>query len=555
MVNSRSSLLILSAILSLSTFPSAALQLDGKEIDIRPHKTAHDNDTITNRQQPDRRNPNAIIDRRLSKSGKSSKSSKSSDGYGKSGKSSGGGSWHSPPHEHAGHHYLHHNPMSKVQKEESGGKVHNEDPPSGGSKGGKDYDDHIMNEEEMIEGDDGYSWHDEVNMDAVPDEIYDDDDDDWYPGYGGKGGKTGGKSAKASGGKSGKMIKDDDYWHGGPPYDEGDDDGDDWHGEPPSYDDDDHLSYNQEYDHYKHEYYHHYDGKAGKGSKSHSKTGKGSKSSKLMKGGKSHGHHDDAWYGDDGYGNDDDDAWFGSDQTHEPTLTPTPCGKAGKECDSPEEPMLPTPAPTPCGKTGKECETPEEPMLPTPAPTLCGKAGKGCGESTSAPTGVGVIPTNPTQPPIESTLPPLPTTTPPAATSPPVVATDPTMSPSSMIGGIITTLPTVPAPTPDTPPPVVSTLIPITVAPTVPTATDYPTWSPTDVPTSTIEGLTSEGTWFSGGKKAYKIDEADYKRERTSDIGFAFVERTDDVGNGVSSARISLVGRTALFGLFFLVLV
>ena len=62
----------------------------------------------------------------------------------------------------------------------------------------------------------------------------------------------------------------------------------------------------------------------------------------------------------------DDDEWWsggseGDDWWASPSDAPTPCGKAGKDCE-PES--IPSMEPTPCGKAGKDCES----NAPVPVP-------------------------------------------------------------------------------------------------------------------------------------------------------------------------------------------
>ena len=508
MANSRGPFMILVAILALTT------QIDA----------ARESNNIGHYAAKKLSNANARnLNRQLSKSGKSGVSHVSSGG--KSGKieASGKADKEHPVAEEVG---------SKVGKEPANGVA---------SKVGKEDDDDDDDDDHMTgsdAGDDGYTWSDDVNTTETPDmeddaewsadnstDIVDDDDYSVHSGKSGKGHKASGKSGKFI--KSSEDDDDDEYYvmsidssadhddhiHSGKsgkgnvaPVADDDDDDDDAgaiSGDH-SHDDDDHHSHDDDNNHHHGHHHHQHSGKSGKGSKSGSKSGKGSK---QMKSGKSGGHHHD----------DDYHSGSGDNHSHMPTVMPTPCGKAGKDCDI----IVPTMAPTPCGKAGKECEDTDDslPIIPTEPPII----------STIPPgvTGTTELPDMPTLPPVMATSPPVDDTVPPPIVTPPV------------------TPPSVPATSPpviETTPPVTSTLVPITVAPTAPTDSETPTWSPTMMPTTTIDGLTTKGTWFESGGKSFFADELEYAREKKdpNDIGFAFAERADGVGENSSSRQSSI---------------
>ena len=339
-------------------------------------------------------------------------------------------------------------------------------------------------------------------------------------------------------GNSGKLMKhewsddgfgDDGYEYGNDDDDNewsgdnhGDDDDDDGHP-----DDDDHQFGWLDDGHNVHD-------KSGKGHKSMKggKSGKGHKSSKTApksKGGKSRHHQTHPPH-----------SWWGGSKS--PTVL---------------EPLSPTVAPTPCGKAGKDCPTETNPPAsfpePTAAPTPCGKAGKLC---ETKPPAIPSVP--PTMSPVSSLLPPTmpPYLSPPATPAPSAQAQLPVPQPVVTVPPILPS-PTIP-PVTSLPPPIMPpvTMPPITVSPvSSPGKTDptysplsaWPTYNPT-VPT--IESLTTSGSWFQSGK-AYTI-ETSYTRRKNdpNDIGFSFIQ--EDVAN--SSIRLS-VQQLQFFGVMSLILV
>lgn len=342
-----------------------------------------------------------------------------------------------------------------------------------------------------------------------------------------------GKADKAeTGGKSSKGIHmdatwavagDDDHSAGDDGYEWTGDDDDHMHNVTDSIDivDDDHVhnvtdSMDMEDDDHINDDGH-YHGKSGKGSKS-SKVSKGSKSShgkadKAHKSGKGHHHyhHDDDMHHHWGSWSVD-----GSDM---PTPVPTPCGKAGKDC--PEKPdWAESPAPTPCGKAGKECPEPAPKPTPQTLPPICLTIPCSINGVLVSPTDVisGSEPAA-TQPPVPSPIGAL-TTNPPVdgsmeaiVTAPPEGSTDSTVS--DVIG--------VPPPTPPT------VLVPITVAPSTPTESGYPTWAPSFMPTTDIHFLTESANWFQTGK-AYEVNSYTRSRVGDQDTGFAFAKQADTSG-------------------------
>ena len=242
--------------------------------------------------------------------------------------------------------------------------------------------------------------------------------------------------------------------------------------------------------------------KSSKSKSGKSKSAKG-KGAKGAKGGSTTDDGEWSWYTTTAATAMGDDGWSWNAGEHTPTVQPTPCGKAGKECDE-EEVEIPTSEPTPCGKAGKECDH--------------GEDGDGM-----QPPDMGdddqpiVLPSVDPGMPDDSMTPP----TEPVA----IVTTDPPP------------LPETPAPVPD--------LIPIVK--TYPPTPAYPTYAPTSIPTSTLQGIERGGTWFQSGR-AYDIEES-YYRTRTSELEqMAAVydrEDADDAASGAPRTAAALVGLVA----------
>ncbi|KAL3803512.1 hypothetical protein HJC23_014060 [Cyclotella cryptica] len=294
-----------------------------------------------------------------------------------------------------------------------------------------------------------------------------------------------------------------------------------------SNDDDDHQSWSGDDHHHT---------KSGKGHKS-AKVGKAGKSMKAGKG----SHITENWRG---WG-----SWPVPISTV-PSPVPTPCGEGGKDCSEKPGwlPESPTMAPTPCGKAGKECPTPIPPPGPKPSP-LPQTLPPICNTIPCSINGVPVTPTTSSGDTSGST-----------ATEPPVPApigmigltTNPPVEPT--VEGIISQPPNGASGNPTVsdvigaPPPVPPTpLVPITVAPTAPTESKSPTFYPTMAPTTTIQTLTTSGTWFQTGK-AYEVDS--YTRARMgdqNDIGFSFAKQEVTAGSRrLSPLIVSSVGMMAM---------
>ena len=391
---------------------------------------------------------------------------------------------------------------------------------------------------------------------------------------------NGGKADKVSGyGKSGKgeysksakgaYIMDDDHSHDDGYHWSGDDD--DHH----THDDDDHthISEDGQYDddilniivgddghddghwwggtnddnmtHMDDDDMHYYgkSAKDHKSSKSHGSKGHKSakaKSDKAHKSGKGH-HHGHQWHAHhpDEHGHqwyahhpdashDHDDGWW-SDHTHMPSPAPTPCGKAGKDC--PEE--IETPAPTiNCGKAGKDCP-PKPAPKPQTLPPVC----------LTIPCSINGVPVSPTDFMTEqhSTEPPVPS---PIGSISMLTTDPPVNSVTTSATEYVTTertggdeLPT--------------ELVPVTVAPSTPTETKYPTFVPSYSPTTSIQYLTSESSsWFQTGK-AYEVDA--YTRARmgdTQEAAFAFATSSeeDNSSSSVDNSRRLLSGLISCVG-------
>lgn len=283
------------------------------------------------------------------------------------------------------------------------------------------------------------------------------------------------------------------------------------------------------------------------------------------------------WSGDS-HGNDDDDHHSWSGNQH-PTKSgkgfkSAKVGKAGKSMKAGKGShmtehwggwgslpipvsSMPSPVPTACEKGGKDCaEKPGWlPESPTIAPTPCGKAGKGC-PSPIPPPGPIPSPLPQTLPPICNTIPcsingvPVSPTASSGGASGSTVTEPPVPAPIGMVGlttnsptdpivaGIISHPPNGASGNPTAsdvigaPPPVPPTpLVPITIAPTAPTESKTPTYYPTTMPTTTIQTLTTSGTWFQTGK-AYEVDS--YTRARMgdqNDIGFSFAKQEITAGS------------------------
>ena len=367
-----------------------------------------------------------------------------------------------------------------------------------------------------------------------------------------------GKAGKAdTGGKSAKSFDMDHSWTSVGHDDHVGDDGYEWGGDDDGHnmtsldvmssvdvlDDDGHNMTAADMDDgwWSGHMHHDHHGKSGKGAKS----SKGHKSAKVGKSGKAHksgkGHHHHHHY-DDMHWN-----WGSLDHTHMPSPAPTPCGKAGKDC--PEKPgwlesAIPTPVPTPCGKAGKDCGPPPAPK-PKPTPQTLPPI---CLTIPCSINGVLVSPTDvtghasehdaTTQPPVPSpigttltTHPPVDDSTAAIITTPPAGAEEPPVR--DVVG-----------------PPTPTVLVPITVAPSAPSESSYPTWEPTFNPTSAIDYLSSEASsWFQTGK-AYEVDS--YTRARMgdeNDIGFAFAKQEES-----SSSRPLFSGLISCIGMLIVLL-
>jgi hypothetical protein len=285
-------------------------------------------------------------------------------------------------------------------------------------------------------------------------------------------------------------------------------------------------------------------------------------------------HHDDHSSGDE---DDDDDDWwsghehFGKSGKGSKGSKGATFGKAGKaagkagkssydmhhwgswwsgdesDMPSPEKPgwlqsEIPSPAPTPCGKAGKECGPPP---APAPAPKPKQTLPPVCLVIPCSINGVLVSPTDVTsgseptvtEPPVPSPIGTLTTTPPVEDASVESIITTPPAGTSS--NPTVVDVIGVPPPTPSTP----KALVPITVAPSAPSESGYPTWMPTDMPTSDIQYLTESASWFQTGK-AYEVDS--YTRARMgdqNDIEFAFAKQEE-----TSSSRRLLLDVVSFLG-------
>lgn len=253
--------------------------------------------------------------------------------------------------------------------------------------------------------------------------------------------------------------------------------------------------------------------------------------SAKSKGAKGGGMPDDgewSWYtttaatamGDDGW------SWMAGTPVpgeHTPTVQPTPCGKAGKECE--EEVEIPTTEPTPCGKAGKECDHGHDHGgVPGMQPSEIGD-NNGPDEDEAIPPGdhnAG----QPVVPPTVDPGMPLPDDSMPPPTEPVAIVTDP-------------------PPLPETPAPVPA-LVPIVK--TEPPSSAIPTYAPTSIPTSTLQSLERGGKWFQSGR-AYDIDEGVYARSRISELEHMAAvydgEDADDAASGAPRTAVALVGLVA----------
>lgn len=236
--------------------------------------------------------------------------------------------------------------------------------------------------------------------------------------------------------------------------------------------------------------------KAGKAKSAKAKSAK----SKGAKGGGMDDDGDWSWYTTTEATGMGDDGWnwkAGTALPDTPTVQPTPCGKAGKECEEDDAVEMTTTEPTPCGKAGKEdCGDdgydPDEDDIP--------------GDHNA---GQPVAPTVDSKP-----LPPLPDE--PMVTDPP--------------------------PVPETPAPVPA-LIPIVK--TEPPTNPFPTYAPTAIPTSTLQSLERGGKWFQSGR-AYDIDEGVYARSRISELEhMAAVYDAEDADASGAPRTVAFAGLAA----------
>ena len=395
---------------------------------------------------------------------------------GKSGKGSKGVMMYYPPppahpdlHQHG---YHPHRPGKSGKSTSKSGKAYL----VGELVGWAGTDGHDDDDDDEVSSDDGFKWMGSGSADeseSMPsadameevvetEEVEDasDDENHWWAGV-----EYSGKSGKGS--KTGTPGIEGQWWSGdesgADEEEEGDDNGHWWTGV-------EHL------------------GKSGKGSKSATE----GKASKGHKSGKGHVivEHWGSW---------------------PPSPAPTPCGKGGKECPEKPDWLEETAAPTPCGKAGKECPPP----VPAPKPgqtlpPIC----------DTVPCSINGVPVSPPTPPVTPalTLPPICNTIPCSINgvnvSPMTPAAPPVTEPDA-----IDNVTDVPPPTPPAMPKVPAAkpgfLAPITVAPSAPSESGYPTWSPSLAPTPTIQTLTTSGNWFQTGK-AYEVDS--YTRARMGDL-------------------------------------
>jgi hypothetical protein len=247
-------------------------------------------------------------------------------------------------------------------------------------------------------------------------------------------------------------------------------------------------------------------GKSGKGAKGSkgAKSAKGGKSGKAVKSGKGVHYYDDGMHHHWGSWSADHSHMPSSDI---PSPAPTPCGKAGKDCP------IPAPKPTPPQTLPPICLT-----IPCSingvlvSPTDVTSGSKPATTQPPVPSPIGTVTTNP---PVEGSVEAI-------VTTPPEGSTDPTVS--DVIG-----VPPPPPPTAPTPP---TALVPITVAPSTPTQSGYPTWAPSFMPTTSIDFLTESASWFQTGK-AYEVDSYTRARmgDQKNDIGFSFAKQEDTSGS------------------------
>ena len=264
------------------------------------------------------------------------------------------------------------------------------------------------------------------------------------------------------------------------------------------------------------------DSKGSKTSSSDAKSSKTNQDSKSAKHGKTEsGEEDDDWWAGGGSEGEDDDWWSGGGETpgasHGPSPSPTPCGKAGKECPEPT-PIVPSMSPTPCGKAGKECD---EGGTYSPSHD-------GMNVGTTPPQADG------TDPPVVSDSVPQEATLPPAVPSDPPIAMQTTAPPS-----------------------VKKELVPITSAPvSPPPSSGWPTWAPTNMPSPTIQMLQSSGgTWFQSGK-AYDVEMSQYRassnvvgRTRVNDLDGGGYVRGSDLANGSGGGNEDVSSATMRYSL------
>ena len=332
-----------------------------------------------------------------------------------------------------------------------------------------------------------------------------------------KSGKMSGKAGKTSG-KSGKAVEhlpivapedDDNHAHDdGYHYEAGDDDnvmsvGMNLTEEVESRSGDGH--YDDDDDDWTGDGHHHA-GKSGKGHKS-AKSAKTAKSGKTGGKGSKSQDHDDGWHSDD-----HDDGW---QPGWHPTPAPTPCGKAGKECE-PKVSLFFILHEHELNSTMNLTQL--SVLAPKTLPPVCGVVPCSIdGVVVSPPTmgGAGMITQPPQATPIVGII-----------TQPPQTA--PVGMPS----------PAVPPPTP---------MVPITVAPVDSAESGYPTWTPTSTPTSTIQSLSTSGSWFQTGK-AYEVDSYTRARQHDEQMGFSFAQKGDTSGSE-SFRRLSLVGVYGVMGI------
>ena len=264
--------------------------------------------------------------------------------------------------------------------------------------------------------------------------------------------------------------------------------------------------------------YHHHENYGWDESTITSKAGKGTKSAKAKSSkAKSAKGELPPWEGaeedDDGW-NYYDDAWISSEEDDE-----IPCGtKAGKDCPPgtlmPIPPIEWVPSAPPKPIDGAPVPSPPTDGLLTMAPTPC------IGDCASLPPIQVVSPT--TAPPAMAS-----STLPPSAVAPPT--TDSSSSPPAG-------------------------LIPITVSPV--SEAPFPTYSPTGMPSTTIQSLTKElhpptsttssstsldgvttsGTWFQTGK-SYDTEVTEYARSRVSGEEMQQLARTNSGSIGTLGVR------------------